>query len=115
MNVTLLFRNPVLLLIFCAAGVIFLFVMIVFGTVISRLLTVGLPDARKAAESYKQFRENKHEKKGKAAQASYHEPVTVPAAPAQTADAFGLSLASTHIAFGIPAWQEYYGKSEDWE
>jgi hypothetical protein len=115
MNVNLLFRNPVLLLIFCAVGVIFLLVMVVFGIVISRLLVVGLPDARKAAESYKQFRENKHEKKGKAARASYREPVTVPAAPAQTADAFGLSLAPARIASGIPAWQEYYGKPEDWE
>jgi hypothetical protein len=111
----LFYRNPILPLIFCAVGVVFVLVLVVFGIVIFRLLAVGLPDAKKAAESYKQFRENKHEKKVKTALGAYKEPVTVPAAPTQTADVFGLSLAPACVASGIPAWQEYYGKPEDWE
>lgn len=109
----LLSRNPVLPFIFCAAGVIFVLVLVVFAITFSRLLVVGLPNAKKAAESYKQFRENKHEKKVKTARAAYKEPVTVPTPP-QTADAFGLSLAPACSASGEPGWQAYYGKSEDW-
>ena len=109
----LLSRNPVLPFIFCAAGVIFLLVLVVFAIAFSRLLVVGLPNAKKAAESYKQFRENKHEKKVKTARAAYKEPVIVPAPP-QTADAFGMSLAHDRIASGELDWQAYYGKTEDW-
>lgn len=107
----LLSRNPVLPLIFCAAGVIFVLVLVVFGIVISRLLAVGLPNAKLAAESYKQFRENKHEKKVKTARAAYQEPVTV---PVQTAKVFGRSLVPARSALGEPGWQAYYGTDQDW-
>ena len=109
----LLSRNPVLLLIFCAAAVIFVLVLVVFAIAFSRLLVVGLTNAKKAAESYKQFRENKHEKKVKTARAAYKEPVTVPTPP-QTADAFGLSLAPACIVSGEPGWRDYYGTDQDW-
>lgn len=38
----------------------------------------------------------------------------MPITPAQTADAFGLSLAADRIASDEPEWQQYYGNSADW-
>ncbi len=109
----LLSRNPALPIIFCAASLLFLLVLVVFGIVVSRLLAVGLPNAKLAAESYKQFCENKHEKQVKTTRAATKAPASVPVS-AQPADAFGLSLAPAESASNEPGWQEYYGTEQDW-
>jgi hypothetical protein len=84
------------------AGLIFVFVGLMFVTIFARVMIakpwVSKPEAEQTGAKPSRTRRQ-------------------PAATftAQDADVLGLSLAKDRIASGLPKWQQYYGVATDWE
>jgi hypothetical protein len=92
------------------AGLIFVFVGLMFVTIIARVFIakpwVSKPEAEQASAKTARTRTKS---------ASTPIPTQPAKFSAQDADVFGLSLAKDRIASGLPEWQQYYGTSSDWE